>query len=148
MWAEPFARPAEAGTSRSGLGLEVASSGIYARTSGPRVETRAEIRWLRAAGVSAVSQTCDPEIVLAGELGIAYGLVGFPVNYVTGAAEHETREELGRLLARSSEVQPGLVLRAMEILREEDLMFDHANVYRVDGGARPMWDQSLTAGYN
>jgi 5'-methylthioadenosine phosphorylase len=81
-----------------------------------------------------VSQTCGPEIVLAGELSIAYGLLGFPVNYATGVAEPETREELGRLLARSSEVLPRLVLRAAEMLEEEDLAFDHGYVYRVDGG--------------
>jgi 5'-methylthioadenosine phosphorylase len=136
IWTEPFAprlrRKLELAAGE--LGLEVASSGIYAHTSGPRFETRAEIRWLGAAGVMAVSQTCGPEIVLAGELEVPYGLVGYPVNYATGVAEHETSEELGRLLARSSEVLPRLVLRATEMLGEEDLVFDHGYVYRVDGG--------------
>jgi 5'-methylthioadenosine phosphorylase len=136
IWTEPFAprlrRKLELAAGE--LGLEVAPGGIYGHTSGPRFETRAEIRWLSVAGVTAVSQTCGPEIVLAGELGIAYGLVGFPVNYATGVAEHETREELGRLLTLSSEVLPRLVLRATEILEEEDLVFDHGYVYRVEGG--------------
>jgi 5'-methylthioadenosine phosphorylase len=135
-WKEPFAprlrRRLE--LAAGDLGLDVAAGGIYAHTKGPRFETRAEIRWLDAAGVTAVSQTCGPEIVLAGELGIAYGLVGFPVNYATGVAGHETREELGRLLALSSEVLPRLVLRATEILEEEDLVFDYGYVYRVEGG--------------
>ena len=135
-WKEPFAprlrRRLE--LAAGDLGLDVASGGIYAHTKGPRFETRAEIRWLDAAGVTAVSQTCGPEIVLAGELGIAYGLVGFPVNYATGVAGHETREELGHLLALSSEVLPRLVLRATEILEEEDLVFDYGYVYRVEGG--------------
>jgi 5'-methylthioadenosine phosphorylase len=136
IWTEPFAPRLrrKLGLAAGELGLEIASSGIYAHTNGPRFETRAEIRWLGAAGVTAVSQTCGPEVVLAGELGIAYGLVGFPVNYATGVAEHETREELGRLLALSSEVLPRLVLRATEILEAEDLMFDHGYVYRVEGG--------------
>jgi 5'-methylthioadenosine phosphorylase len=136
IWTEPFAprlrRKLEIAAGE--LGLEITSSGIYAHTNGPRFETRAEIRWLDAAGVTAVSQTCGPEVVLAGELGIAYGLVGFPVNYATGVTEPETREELGHLLARSSEVLPRLVLRAAKILEEEDLAFDHGYVYRVDGG--------------
>ena len=136
VWTEPFSprlrRRLE--LAAGDLGLEVVSSGIYAHTSGPRFETRAEIRWLGAAGVAAVSQTCGPEIVLAGELGIAYGLVGFPVNYATGVARHETREELSRLLALSSEVTPRLVLKAVEMLEEEDLMFDNGYVYRVEGG--------------
>lgn len=135
IWIEPFAprlrRKLELAAGE--LGLEVAPAGIYGHTNGPRFETRAEIRWLGAAGVTAVSQTCGPEVVLAGELGIAYGLVGFPVNYATGVAEPETSEVLGRLLARSSEVLPRLVLRAAGMLEEEDLAFDHGYVYRVDG---------------
>ena len=46
----------------------------------------------------------------------------------------ETREELGRLLALSSETLSRLVLRAAEMLEEKDLAFDHGYVYRVDGG--------------
>ncbi len=107
---------------------------MYGHTNGPRFETRAEIRWLRAAGVTAVSQTSGPEAVLAGELGLSYGLVGFPVNYATGVSEPETEEELGRLLALSAEVLTRLVLRAVEVLGEEDLRYDHGYVYRVEGG--------------
>jgi purine nucleoside phosphorylase len=136
IWTQPFAphlrKTLELAAGESGLG--VTPRGTYAHTNGPRFETRAEIRWLAAAGVTAVSQTCGPEVVLAGELGIPYGLVGFPVNYATGVAEHEKREELGRLLALSSEVLPGLVLRATEMLEEEDLVFNHGYVYRVEGG--------------
>src|SRR5918992_4724391 len=124
IWTEPFAprlrRRLELAAGNSGLG--VTSGGTYAHTNGPRFETQAEIRWLGAAGATAVSQTCGPEVVLAGELGISYGLVGFPVNYATGVAGHVTGEELGRLLALSSEVLPRLVLRATETLEEEDLV--------------------------
>ncbi len=136
IWTEPFAprlrRKLELAAGE--LGLEVTSSGVYGHTSGPRFETRAEIRWLGAAGVTAVSQTCGPEVVLAGELGISYALAGFPVNYATGVADHETEEELGRMLALSSEIMPRLVLRAAQILEEGDLVFDHGYVYRVEGG--------------
>ncbi len=104
---------------------------MYGHTNGPRFETRAEIRWLRASGVTAVSQTSGPEAVLAGELGLPYGLVGFPVNYATGVSEPETEEELGRLLALSAEVLTRLVLRTAEVLEEEDLRYDHGYVYRV-----------------
>lgn len=136
IWTEPFAprlrRRLE--LTAGELGLAVTPGGTYAHTNGPRFETRAEIRWLGSAGVTAVSQTCGPEVVLAGELGVPYALVGFPVNYATGVAGHETREELGRLLGLSSRVLPRLVLRATEALVEEDLGFDHGYVYRVDGG--------------
>jgi purine nucleoside phosphorylase len=49
------------------LRLEATVGGVYGHTNGPRFESRAEIRWLGAAGVTAVSQTCGPEAVLAGD---------------------------------------------------------------------------------
>lgn len=116
------------------LGVEVAVGGVYAHTNGPRFETRAEIKALNAAGVAAVSQTCGPEAVLAGELELPYGLVGFPVNYATGVAKPESKEELDRLLALSARVLPRLVLRTIETLEERDLGFDHGYVYRMQGG--------------
>jgi 5'-methylthioadenosine phosphorylase len=116
------------------LGIEMTADGVYAHTNGPRFETRAEIRVLGAAGVATVSQTCGPEVILAGELELPYGLVGFPVNYATGVAEPERKEELDRLLSLSARVLPRLVLRTVEMLEEEDLGFDHGYVYRVEGG--------------
>jgi len=92
------------------LGIEVMVGGVYGHTNGPRFETRVEIQALKAAGVAAVSQTCGPEAVLAAELGLPYGLVGFPVNYATGVAEPEPKEELDRVLALSARVLPSLVL--------------------------------------
>ncbi|CAA9491200.1 MAG: 5'-methylthioadenosine phosphorylase [uncultured Rubrobacteraceae bacterium] len=116
------------------LGLEVAVGGVYGHTNGPRFETKAEIRWLRTAGVSAVSQTCGPEAVLSGELGLSYGLVGFPVNYATGVSEPEPKEVLERLLGQSAKVLSSLVVQSATMLKEEDLIPDHGYVYRVEGG--------------
>ena len=116
------------------LGLEVTVGGVYGHTNGPRFETRAEIRWLRSVGVTAVSQTSGPEAVLAGELGLPYGLVGFPVNYATGVSEPEPKEALERLLGSSVEVLSRLALRTAQIMEEEDLIYDHGYVYRVAGG--------------
>jgi 5'-methylthioadenosine phosphorylase len=116
------------------LGVEVVVGGVYAHTNGPRFETRAEIKALDAAGVAAVSQTCGPETVLAGELELSYGLVGFPVNYATGVAELESKEELDRLLSLSAKVLPRIALRTVEVLEEKDLTFDHGYVYRFEGG--------------
>ena len=116
------------------LGVEVTVGGVYAHTNGPRFETRAEIRALGTAGVATVSQTCGPEVVLAGELELPYGLVGFPVNYATGVAKPESKEELDRLLSLSAKVLPRLILRTIETLEEPDLGFDHGYVYRMEGG--------------
>lgn len=135
IWDEPFAprlrRKLE--FAAGDLGLETTIGGVYGHTNGPRFESRVEIRWLGTAGVTAVSQTCGPEVVLAGELELPYALVGFPVNYATGIS-HSRMEELDVLLALSAEVLPRVVLRTVEMLEEEDLTFDHGYVYRVEGG--------------
>ncbi len=138
IWDEPFApRLRRKLESAAGyLGLESTVGGVYGHTNGPRFESRAEIRWLGTAGVTAVSQTCGPEVVLAGEMGLPYALVGFPVNYATGVSQ-SSRGELDRLLALSTEVLPRLVLRTVEMLEEGDLTFDHGYVYRVEGGVGP-----------
>jgi purine nucleoside phosphorylase len=135
IWDEPFAprlrRKLE--FAAGDLGLETTVGGVYGHTNGPRFESRVEIRWLGTAGVTAVSQTCGPEVVLAGELELPYALVGFPVNYATGIS-HSRMEVLDGLLALSTEVLPRVVLRTVEMLEEEDLTFDHGYVYRVEGG--------------
>ena len=116
------------------LGLEASVGGVYGHVNGPRFNTDAEIRPMRTAGVSAVSQTCGPEAVLAGELELPYALVGFPVNYTPGAGDTGTKADLDRLLALSKEVLPQLVLRTIGGLEEEDFAFDYGYVYRVEGG--------------
>jgi 5'-methylthioadenosine phosphorylase len=116
------------------LGIQVAIGGVYAHTNGPRFETGAEIKALAAVGVSAVSQTCGPEAILAEELGMSYALVGFPVNRATGIRGPQPKEELDRLLALSAKVLPRLVFRTVELLEEKDLTFDQGYVYRVEGG--------------
>lgn len=116
------------------LGIEMTVGGVYGHVNGPRFDTRAEIRWLHAAGVAAVSQTCGPEVILAGELELPYVLVGFPVNYATGVSEPAPKEELDRLLSLSVRVLPRIVLRTVETLEEQDLGFDHGYVYRMEGG--------------
>ncbi len=135
IWDEPFAPRLRSNLERAAgdLGLEATVGGVYGHTNGPRFESRAEVRWLGASGVTAVSQTCGPEAVLAGELELPYALVGFPVNYATGVAESR-KEELDRLLALSTGVLPELVLRAAETLEERDLAFENGYVYRMEGG--------------
>lgn len=134
IWDEPFSprMRKKVELAAGDLGIEVNIGGVYAHTNGPRFESAAEIKALRAAGASAVSQTCGPEAILAGELGIPYCLVGFPVNYATGTAAPEPKEELDNRLALAAQVLPRLVLRAVERIEEEDLAFDHGYVYRFE----------------
>lgn len=116
------------------LELEPTVGGVYGHTNGPRFETRSEIGSLAAAGVTAVSLTCGPEAVLAGELELPYALIGFPVNYAAGVGEPETKEDLDRRLDLSKEVLPRLLLSTIEKLEKEDFAFDYGYVYRLEGG--------------
>ena len=132
--AEPFSPRLRrrAGLAAAELGFEPLYGGVYAHANGPRFETKAEIRALRAAEVSAVSQTSGPEAVLAGELEMPYCLVGFPVNYATGVAEVEPKEELNRLHTLAARTLPGIILRTVEMLKEDDLAYDYGYVYRFE----------------
>lgn len=130
--AEPFSPKlrGKLGLAAESLGIEAEIHGTYAHTNGPRFETASEIRALKNLGVSATSQTCGPEAILAGELEIPYALAGFPVNYATGLTEPEPKEELDRLLALSAETLPRLLMKTIETLEEGDLSFEHGYVYR------------------
>ncbi len=134
---EPFAPRLRRRLALAAENLEIdsTSGGVYGHVNGPRFNTAAEIAPLRAAGVAAVSQTCGPETVLAGELELPYALVGFPVNYTPGAVDTpEPEDEMDRLFALSRKVLPRLLLRTVASLTEKDFAFDHGYVYRVEGG--------------
>jgi purine nucleoside phosphorylase len=83
-------------------GHAVRDGGCYGHVDGPRFNTKAEIRSLRAAGVTAVSQTAGPETVLCGEAGIPYGLLGFVTDYANGVADEPTPVETLMRLLRAS----------------------------------------------
>jgi purine nucleoside phosphorylase len=86
-------------------GVEVRDGGCYGHVDGPRFNTRAEIRSLALAGVTAVSQTAGPETVLCGEAELPYGLLGYATDYANGVSEETTSvEELLRLIEASSDV--------------------------------------------
>lgn len=113
--------------------------GIYAHADGPRFNTVAELRVMMSAGAVAVSQTCGPEAVLAGEAGLPYALVGFGVNYGSGVASRETTdEELAALLDRHGRELPGILAAAITGL-PDDVTFacDTGSVFRIEGGAQP-----------
>jgi purine nucleoside phosphorylase len=84
-------------------GLPLRDGGCYGHVDGPRFNTRAEIRGLAAAGVTAVSQTAGPETVLAGEAELPFALVGYATDYANGVqAEATPVERLLELIAAST----------------------------------------------
>lgn len=102
-------------------GFEARDGGCYGHVDGPRFNTKAEIRSLRAVGVTAVSQTGGPETVLAGEAEIPYALLGYATDYANGVMDEPTPvETLIRLIEASTATFAATLAEA---------------VARIDGGA-------------
>lgn len=64
--------------------VAVTSSGCYAATQGPRLETAAEINRLERDGATIVGMTGMPEAALARELGLEYACIAIVVNPAAG----------------------------------------------------------------
>jgi purine nucleoside phosphorylase len=96
------------------VGHPVRDGGCYGHVDGPRFNTRAEIRMLMAAGVTAVSQTAGPETVLAGEANIPYALLGYATDHANGVKPEEPTpvEELIRLVGESTNVFASVLAEA------------------------------------
>ena len=60
---------------------------VYVATSGPRLETAAEIRKFGLLGGDLVGQTLAPEVFLARELEFCYAGLTYVVNYAEGLVE-------------------------------------------------------------
>lgn len=69
------------------LGLELSSSGTYAVTQGPRLETAAEIDRHERDGCHIVGMTAMPEAALSRELGMDYAICALVVNWAAGRGE-------------------------------------------------------------
>src|SRR6184192_711455 len=83
-------------------GAPARDGGCYGHVDGPRFNTRAEIRSLALAGVTAVSQTAGPETVLCGEAEVPYALLGYVTDYANGVSPEATPvDELLRLIGAS-----------------------------------------------
>jgi len=106
IYENPYAPPLRAalveGAERSGLPIQ--DGGCYGHVDGPRFNTKAEIRGLAAAGVTAVSQTAGPETVLAGEAELPFALMGYATDYANGVQPEPTPvERLLELIAASTD---------------------------------------------
>jgi purine nucleoside phosphorylase len=99
--------------------VEVRDGGCYGHVDGPRFNTRAEIRSLALAGVTAVSQTAGPETVLCGEAELPYALLGYATDYANGVKDEATPvEELLRLIEASTEVFAKVLAVALPMLAQ------------------------------
>jgi purine nucleoside phosphorylase len=100
----------------------VRDGGCYGHVDGPRFNTKAEIRGLAAAGVTAVSQTAGPETVLAGEAQLPFALIGYATDYANGVqAEATPVERLLELIAASTETFARVLEAAVRRIDESSL---------------------------
>jgi purine nucleoside phosphorylase len=116
IFGDPFSDEVRAALLDAAIdaGVPARDGGVYGHVDGPRFNTRAEIRSLALAGVTAVSQTAGPETVLCGEAELPYGLIGYATDYANGVLEVATPvDELLRLIAASSGVFADVLTRAL-----------------------------------
>lgn len=96
------------------IGVAAVDGGCYGHVDGPRFNTRTEIAALRAVGVTAVSQTAGPEIVLAGEAELPLALLGYVTDHANGAQKQpQPLEELLRLMTASTDTFAQVVAAAL-----------------------------------
>jgi 5'-methylthioinosine phosphorylase len=75
----------------AGAPFKVHNHGIYVATTGPRLETAAEINKFRLLGGDLVGQTLAPEVFLARELEFCYAALTYVVNYAEGVYDRPYR---------------------------------------------------------
>lgn len=109
--------------------------GTYGHVDGPRFNTPTEIAQLAACGVTAVSQTAGPEIVLCGELELPFGLIGFVTDYANEVRPGEPTPvaKLIELMGTSTAIF-GEVLRAALPVVERVAPEPAGTVYRLEQG--------------
>ena len=91
------------------LGVPVHPMGVYAAFEGPRFETRAEIRMAQAMGATVVGMPGVPDVVLAGERGLAYAALCLVANPAAGLGPEISIEEIVAVVSAGA-MQVGSVL--------------------------------------
>ncbi|MFB3926674.1 MAG: MTAP family purine nucleoside phosphorylase [Syntrophales bacterium] len=95
-------------------GIEAVDGGVYWQTSGPRLETRAEIRFMSQIG-DIVGMTMASEAVIAKELEMEYASLCSVDNYAHGLAERAlTMEEILNNSRRNLDIVFKIVLKYLE----------------------------------
>ena len=120
IFGQPFSEPIRVAFIGAGetTGAPVRAGGCYGHVDGPRFNSRSEIAALAACGVTAVSQTAGPEVVLAGEAGLPMALAGFVTDYANGVGEQEPVEALLARMRESPGILAALVAEALPRIGE------------------------------
>ncbi|MBX0312521.1 MAG: S-methyl-5'-thioadenosine phosphorylase [Sulfurihydrogenibium sp.] len=93
--------------------------GVYAATEGPRLETSAEIKFLRLIGADIVGMTLVPEIVLARELKMHFASISVVTNLAAGISQNRlTSDEVVEMMKEKNDHIKTVVLDFIENLPE------------------------------
>jgi purine nucleoside phosphorylase len=132
IYDDPYSRELRAAllAGAAEAGLSMRDGGCYGHVDGPRFNTKAEIRSLALAGVTAVSQTGGPETVLAGEAELPYALIGYATDYANGVQPEPTPVERLMELIAASTATFARVLEAAAPKVEESALSPSGIVYR------------------
>ena len=91
-------------------GIDTIDGGTYVCVNGPRLESRAEIRFFQGAGADVVGMTGMPEAVLARELEICYASLAVVTNHAAGlTGEKLTTAEVVEAMGQASQKIQGLL---------------------------------------
>ena len=101
-------------TSGQAAGASIRGRGVYVQTSGPRLETPAEVRHFATLG-DIVGMTIASEATLASELRLRYAAVCSVDNYANGIVEVPlTFDQIRATQARNQEALVRLVTKTLE----------------------------------
>ena len=130
IFDRPFSEPLRQAliAAAAHTGAPVVPRGVYGHVDGPRFNSRPEIAALATAGVTAVSQTAGPEVVLSGEAELPMALVGFVTDHANGVAPEP--EPVEALLARMSASKDVFAALAAHALPQLDLVAPVGTVHR------------------
>jgi len=94
----------------------VKARGVYVQTSGPRLETRAEVAYFATLG-DVIGMTMASEATLASELGIPYACLCSVDNYCNGIVERPlTYRQILATQARNRDLVRRILMDALEAL--------------------------------
>lgn len=103
-----------------GLGITAHPGGVYVCTEGPRFETPAEVRMFARLGGDLLGMTNVPEVVLAREAGLCYGLIAMVTNAAAGlTGQPLSHQEVLEIMSKNNENLKRLVMETIERIPEE-----------------------------
>ena len=100
------------------LGTDVRTTGVYACTQGPRLETAAEVKRMRRDGADMIGMTLYPECALARELDLPFAGICVSVNHAAGMGDCADQIDFASLEASLALAVQGVVEIVKETVRE------------------------------